>query len=181
MRKHVRGPVAIALAVALAVTASPALAAKPAPPAPESAPAGEAVVRPVNDNFANRIVIPRPGRYEGTTVGATRQPYEPLHAAQNPGGHSVWWTWTPAYTRDVVITTRDSDFDTLLGVYRGRTLRTLRRVASDDDVPNGLTSRVDFRAFAGNRYRIAVDGFRYSGQTGLTASAGQVVLRIVNA
>lgn len=182
MTTHARGPLAIALALVLAVTAAPAMAAKPAPDSPDAAPTGtEVVARPVNDNFANRIVIPRPGRYQGTTVGATRQPYEPLHAAANPGGHSVWWTWTPAYTRDVVITTRDSNFDTLLGVYRGRTLRTLRRVASDDDVPGALTSRVDFRAFAGNRYRIAVDGFRYSGQTGQTASAGHVVLRVVNA
>jgi hypothetical protein len=181
MSKHLRAPLSLILAVVMALTAAPAVAAEPLPDDRSAVPSAAEVARPANDNFANATTIPRPGRFEGTTVGATRQPNEPRHASQNAGGHSVWWTWTAAFTRDVVITTRDSNFDTLLGVYRGRTLRTLRRIASDDDVQGALTSRVEFRAFAGNRYRIAVDGFRYTGQTGQTASAGHVVLRVVNA
>ncbi len=179
MRRHLRGPLAVALAAVIALTAAPAVA-KPA--TPESAPTGaEVTARPSNDHFGNARAIARPGRFEGTTVGATRQQGEPLHAAGNPGGHSVWWKWTPAYTRDVIITTRDSNFDTLLGVYRGRSLDGLRRIASNDDVPGRLTSRVDIRVFAGVRYKIAVDGYRYPDQTAQTASAGHVVLRVVNA
>ena len=183
MSKHLRAPLSLILAVVIALTAAAAGAAEPAPDDRSAVPGAAEVARPVNDNFANATIIPRPGRFDGTTVGATRQPYEPRHASGNAGGRSVWWTWTAAFTRDVVITTRDSNFDTLLGVYRGRTLRTLRRIVSNDDTPgaNNLQSRVEFRAFAGNRYRIAVDGFRYSGQTGQTASAGHVVLRVVNA
>ena len=182
MHRHTWRSVAVAVAVVIALTAAPAAAQKPQTPPAAPAPSGaELVGVTANNMFAQAFPIERQGIFSGTNTSANREPGEPRHAAGNRGGHSVWFTWVPAYTRDVVISTRSSDFDTLLGVYRGRTMAELRRIASNDDVPPRLTSRVEFRAFAGNQYRIAVDGYRYGDQTAQTASAGLYVLRLLDA
>jgi hypothetical protein len=56
--------------------------------------------------------------------------------------------------------TNGSSFDTLLAVYTGTGLSTLRIVASNDDVSSlNLTSRVSLSVKAGTTYRIAVDGW----------------------
>jgi hypothetical protein len=44
-------------------------------------------------------------------------------------GESVWWSWTAPFPGPVTITTAGSDFETILGVYLGITLSTLRLVA----------------------------------------------------
>lgn len=114
---------------------------------------------PVNDNFANRIPL------SGTTVSAggsnaeaSVEPGEPLHAHE-PGGRSVWWTWTAPGSGLVTLTTEGSNFDTLLAVYTGSTVSNLTEVASDDDSGTNLTSRVTFTASAGKSYQIAIDGY----------------------
>jgi hypothetical protein len=106
---------------------------------------------------------------------ATKQVGEPDHAG-DPGGHSVWFSWTPTKSGPVWVstcTTRGS-LDTLLGVYTGSTVGALTPVASND---NGATahercsstdSGVEVHAVAGTTYRIAVDGKGGSvGTTGL--------------
>jgi hypothetical protein len=72
----------------------------------------------------------------------------------------VWFNWRAPRTRNVTISTGGSNFDTLLGVYRGPAVNSLTPVARNDDVvPGVLTSRVSFRAIQGALYRIAVDGY----------------------
>ena len=55
-----------------------------------------------------------------------------------PGGHSVWYSWTPAVSGPVSISTCSSFFalDTLLAVYTG-VRRALTPVAGNDDAPSG--------------------------------------------
>jgi hypothetical protein len=127
---------------------------------------------PANDDFANAALMngalplststqtPAP-----TNEGATKENMvgEPYHAGQ-PGGASVWWTWTSPITAKITITTAGSTFNTLLGVYTGTAVNMLTEVASNDDFGSSKTSQVTFSATAGTTYRIAVDGV--NGQTG---------------
>ncbi|HZR20857.1 MAG TPA: immunoglobulin domain-containing protein [Verrucomicrobiae bacterium] len=111
-----------------------------------------------SDNFANRgPVLNLLNLMSYSNVGATSEPGEPLHAGV-PGGHSVWFTWTPLLSGVATITTAGSSFDTLLAVYTGSSLTNLTEVASDDDSGGYYTSKVVFNAVAGTQYSIVVDG-----------------------
>jgi hypothetical protein len=75
----------------------------------------------------------------------------------------------------LLLTTTNSNFDTLLAVYTGDRLTNLVEVASnddDDDAPGGVTtSKVRFGVRAQETYRIAVDGyFGSSGNVNLAYS-----------
>ncbi len=121
-----------------------------------------------NDNFSTPTVL------SGTPLSisqynncSSKEAGEPNHAG-NAGGHSVWFTWTPDSNQTAIVTTRRSDFDTLLAVYTGNTLSTLSVVASNDDISSAIhQSAVTFNASAGSTYRIAVDG--YNGAVGTVA------------
>jgi hypothetical protein len=130
-----------------------------------------------NDNFADRIVLQGTALiFHGSNFFASKEPNEPQHAEEN-GGSSVWWTWTPPVGGRATISTHGSDFDTLLAIYTGTGLTNLSLVASNDDVStNDLTSLVTFTAMAKTPYQIAVDGFQ--GDTGviqLNIGMGDVV------
>ena len=81
-----------------------------------------------------------------------------------PGGNSIWFKWTPAFTGTVTLTTQGSDFDTVMAVYTGTALSNLKAVAADDDSGGYLTSLVTFNVTAGTTYAIAVDG--HQGKSG---------------
>ena len=113
---------------------------------------------PANDSFANPEVLTQDaGHYAGNSSGSTKEPGEPNHAG-DPGGASVWFTWTAPRTAPVTFDTRDSAFDTLLAVYTGTNVSNLLLVAQNDDTPTDLAARVTFNAVAGTTYRIAIDG-----------------------
>ena len=125
-----------------------------------------AIQRPANDLFNRSENLTSQGceaSTDGTNVGARGQANEPLlaHAGRV---NSVWFTWKSPVTDTVVIDTDGSDYDTVLGVYRGRTLGGLVEVGTNDDAEGGdLSSEVTFEARRNVKYRIAVDGF-YSQQ-----------------
>ncbi|HEY0552133.1 MAG TPA: hypothetical protein VGF13_21210, partial [Verrucomicrobiae bacterium] len=135
--------------------------------------------RPANDNFTNRIALSGLStNVIGSNTNATKETGEPNHAG-NPGGRSVWWTWTAPSDGLVTIATAGSSFDTLLGVYTGPALTNLTLVASNDDDPGGgPTSRVTFNTVIGATYQIAVDG--YVGATGSIALSVFLDLRPAN-
>ena len=111
-------------------------------------------MRTANNTFAE---AQRLRGISGSVVGdntlATRDPGEPRFRP-----HSIWYRWTAPSTRRMVFDTRGSEFDTVLWVFRGRDLSTLRREAFNDDAI-GLRSRVRFDAVAGRTYRIAITSF----------------------
>ena len=105
-------------------------------------PAGQ---RNAADHRATVRTSGRPGRRANrTTPGRVRA--------------SVWYTWTPAESGDVIIQTCGSSLDTLLAVYTGDTVDGLTSIGNDDD-GCATQSSVTFVAVAGTTYRIAVDGF----------------------
>jgi hypothetical protein len=112
---------------------------------------------PSNDAFLNRIVISgRTNTVTGYNFGATKEPGEPDHRS-NPGGKSVWWTWTAPVDCMVIVETGGSSFDTLLAVYTGSSVSNLSLVAGPISGP--LWSPLIFAGEAGRTYQIAVDGW----------------------
>lgn len=113
-----------------------------------------------NDAFARaRLLAGARGLVTAQNFGATRETGEPSHAG-NPGGASLWFSWTAPAAGPVVFDTEGSGPDTLLAVYRGTALGSLAVVAANDDVDAANTnfaSRVEFTAQAGTVYRLAVD------------------------
>ncbi len=135
--------------------------------------------RPANDDFATpEVLSSEPLMTGGSTVFASKEPGEPDHAG-SPGGHSLWYSWTPSRSGPVDISTcgHGADVDTLLAVYTGSAVDALTPVVSDDDGvgprPNGLCgpgmpfSDVVFEASAGTTYRIAIDTKNGTGRVGL--------------
>ena len=118
---------------------------------------------PANDRFSNRITLAGTNvTATATNSAATKESGEPDHAG-NPGGKSVWWTWTAPTNGEAQIDTDASNFDTLLGIYTGASVSALSVVATNDDHGQFLTSRVRFVTTAGTAYQIAVDGYNEAG------------------
>ncbi len=124
-------------------------------------PADCAGAAPLNDDFTNSLSITHlPFTHMEFNSCANKESDEPDHAG-NLGGHSVWFAWTPTSNQTATVTTKQSDFDTLLAVYAGSALSTISVVASNDDIIPDLYSRsqLTFPATAGTTYHIAVDGW----------------------
>ena len=128
---------------------------------------------PSNDHFSGRIGLTGANASaSGNNAAAGKEPGEPNHAGE-PGGVSVWWTWTAPLSGDVEINTAGSLLDTLLGVYTGAQVAALTHVASNDEIgPGDSTSGVSFAATANTAYAIAVDGYNGS-QGAITITVAQ--------
>lgn len=114
------------------------------------------------DNYADAATIPADFssfQGEGSNFTATTETGEPLHASVS-NYKSVWLKWTAPQRSSVSFDTTDSIYDTVLAVYRGSTLSTLTRVASNDDQSSGrnevLQSAVSFTASDGETYYFAI-------------------------
>ena len=124
------------------------------------------IVSPTNDLFAGRTVLTgTPLNGTASNAGATKEAGEPAHA-NNPGGRSLWWSWTAPSNGTVTFTLAGSNFDTTLGVYTGTTVNGLTLVAANDDYDGNLFSRVTFTATQNVTYQIAVDGYDSGGGAG---------------
>ena len=111
-----------------------------------------------NDQFANRTQISPAGEtVTGSNASATKESGESNHGA-DPGGKSMWWSWTAPSSGMVMVSLDGSSFDTTLGVYTGSAVNGLVSVAQDNDGGAGNCSRVIFNATTGVTYQIAVDG-----------------------
>jgi hypothetical protein len=120
-----------------------------------------AMAAPSNDAFAAREVIPStlPAAAEGSNVGATAEESEFLSGTGRDAHHSIWWEWQSPATQVVSIGTCGTAFRTNLGVFTGEALGELHRAVPIDATEGpDCGSRVSFRATAGTRYDIGVDG-----------------------
>src|SRR5262245_42673165 len=90
---------------------------------------------PANDNFANAINLGNAAnvRAAGTNEGATKETDEPNHAS-NAGGSSVWYKWTAPSARLTQVTTVQSNFNTLIGIYKGSNIDNLISVGQSNDI-----------------------------------------------
>jgi len=118
---------------------------------------------PANNNFASASALSNTnnsGSISSSTILATKETDEPHHAG-NTGGQSVWWTWTAPANGQLSIDTHDSNYDTLLAVYRGTAVSALNNLTANDNDGFGVgvgNSSVLLQAQAGQEYKIAIDG-----------------------
>ena len=126
------------------------------------------IVNPVNDLFANALSLTAvPDVASANTTNATREFGEPSHAGNN-GGRSVWWSFQAPADGALSLSTSNSSFDTLLGIYTGTTVSELTTIASNDDAyPGALRgfSALTQGVRSNETYHIAVDGFDGVGGT----------------
>ena len=116
----------------------------------------------------------------GFNWNATKEAGEPAHAG-DPGGASVWYSWTAPASGSAQVVATSGAFESplsgvddggLLGVYTGSSVDALTSVGS-----LGLFSReVALEVSAGTTYEVAVDG-RFDGSTGM-AVMGQLTFLI---
>ena len=125
---------------------------------------------PTNDFFVNALELTAvPDVASAATTSATKEPGEPAHAGIN-GGKSVWWWYQPPADGFLALSTTNSTFDTLLGLYTGDTVNGLTAVAMNDDAYPGASrgfSQMTQPVRADRIYHIAVDG--YDGVSGIVA------------
>jgi len=112
-----------------------------------------------NDSFANAFAISPPTTINGNNRGATRQPSEPRPCGSI--GATVWYRFTPSAAGTLTATTvgGNTNYDTVLAIYRGTTLSNLSRLACNDDTGGTLQSRVSASVSAGQTYYIQLGGF----------------------
>jgi hypothetical protein len=115
--------------------------------------------QPPNDDFEDATVLSGfPVSAEGSNVNSTVQEGEPAHADHIPG-RTVWWRWTAPVSASVAVSSAETEFDTVLAIYRGTALESLEVVVSNDNVSDAdRTSEAVFQAVAGQIYQIAVAG-----------------------
>jgi len=118
-----------------------------------------AAAPPANDNFASAQALSGSSlSVSGTNVEATKQTGEPQHAG-DPGGRSVWYTWTAPSTGAFKVDTCGSDFDTLLGVYTGGAVNALTasgmvRPGTADQPSSAAAARATTPSTAANMTRL---------------------------
>lgn len=135
---------------------------------------------PANNGFASAQTVVLNGSSVGVAANnadATKEAGEPDHA-DNAGGKSVWFNFTPQATMNVRINVMNTNFDTLLAVYTGGSVDNLTFVGSNDNCSNTCdgASTVDLMLVGGQTYRIAVDGANY----GSGAASGNFSLAILS-
>jgi hypothetical protein len=93
------------------------------------------------------------------SINATKQAGEPAHAGNN-GGKSAWWRFTAPSDGILNVSTTNSTFDTVMGIYTGPGIANLTSVSSNDDAnPNVTFSSISQAVRSNTTYYVAVDGF----------------------
>lgn len=151
---------------ALAFAASSALAAEPP-----------------NDNFANAELLGSslPLEATGTNVDATPESGENI--SPFAAGKSIWFEWEAAGTGWTTIGACESNFRAVIGIFTGTSLGSLTKVASGNGAEGpqlcGGEREYTFKAEAGTRYLIGVDGNAFSiPEEPPPITEGEVALRI---
>ncbi len=115
---------------------------------------------PANDNFANALSLPAEsaGQISGANRYSSKEAGEPAHG-YNGGGKSLWWKWIPPDSGYFSFDTHGSGFDTLLAVYTGSALVSLKKITQNNDDGHNKDSSLSFHADSGTLYYIAIDGY----------------------
>jgi hypothetical protein len=147
-------------------------------------PAGALGATPDNDNFASRQVVSGalPVEVTGSNVEATKEAGEFVPGGPAPAGHSVWYEWEATSTGWVSIGACDDDFRTIVAILSGTEVDHLTAVAGGnaDEGPGCLGQKqFSFKAIAGSKYEIAVDGnIFHLPEEPVPVTEGEIKLRI---
>ncbi len=112
-----------------------------------------------NDPFAGAEVFSgTTGAVSSSTLTASRETGEPTHGGYGASA-SIWYKWLASADGTLVVDTRLSNFDTLLGAYTGTQVNALTTLADNDDSGGGVWSSVTISVVAGTSYFFAIDGY----------------------
>jgi len=112
-----------------------------------------------NDPFAGAEVFSGiTGAVSSSTLTASRETGEPSHGGYGASA-SIWYKWVATQDGTLVVDTRLSVFDTLLGAYTGTQVNALTTLAANDDSGSGTWSSVTITVVAGTSYFFAIDGY----------------------
>jgi hypothetical protein len=110
------------------------------------------------DDFDQRIALVGFNAVSSlVNTNATKEPGEPNHGS-NPGGRSIWWTWTAPGSGPVTMATT-GNFRHALAIYTGGAVNALSGVTNQMAASGSTSNAITFNAVAGTTYQIAVDGF----------------------
>jgi hypothetical protein len=114
---------------------------------------------PANDTCAGAIPLTSGSTYTTNTANATSTG-DPVPGCQGSAGKGVWYTYTPALSGTVAISTCGSTFDTVLAVYTGSCGSLSPVICNDDNGPScaGSQASVSFAATGGTTYFILAAG-----------------------
>lgn len=116
----------------------------------------------IANSFNNAITINSlPYAATGNTDDANAV-NEPYTSCGSNVGSTVWFTYTPIQSEQIIVTTVDSEFDTVLAVWITRNDEWIEIGCNDDTVE--LMSEVTFRGDSNTTYYIMLGG--YSGSSG---------------
>ncbi len=115
------------------------------------------VAPPANDDFLQPQKIASTGAVLfGTNTLASVQTGEPAHAGVSTVAASLWYSYSPLASGPVLVDTLRSDVPTVVAVYTGSSLKTLKPIASAAASSGNTGVQFIFQAVAGVSYKIAV-------------------------
>jgi hypothetical protein len=143
-----------------------------------------AAAAPPNDNFADRQHLGSvlPVTLSTSNSQATVEDGEPKHAGFLPAGHSIWFEWEAPGSELITMGTCGSNLATILSVLTGTAIGALTEVTSNR-YSSGPTescssnSEVTFKAIAGTKYQLQIDGNGYHA-SGEPAPSGQGAIEL---
>ena len=143
-----------------------------------------AIAAPSNDDFSARQQLGSvlPVSLSTNNSQATVEAGEPKHPGFVPAGHSIWFEWEAPDTELITVGTCGSDPATILSVYTGTAIGSLTEVASNryslGPTPSCFSSsETTFKATAGTKYQIQIDGNGYHA-SGEPAPSGQGTIEL---
>ena len=119
---------------------------------------------PATSSFASRTLLSGSNIWGQTSnLDATYDPAAPENDGI-PGGKMVWIDWQASASGIVTLSTKGSEFDTTLGVYKldpggSGIVSDLIPVVADDDSGDFYSSVVRFNAIEGDIFTIGIDGY----------------------
>src|SRR5690242_8993943 len=129
---------------------------------PTPTPTATASSTPTNDQCSGAIVLSNGITRIDSTASATSTG-DSFPTCQSSFGKGIWYTFTPAISGTVTVSTCGSNFDTVVQVYTGScaALSPVTNGCDDDDGPScsGNQASVTFAAAGGTTYRILAGGY----------------------
>ena len=110
------------------------------------------VERPVNDDFAQRLIIPN--LHPNVSVHGSNN-WATAETGELYGGSSIWWSWTAPASGAVTFDTCGSFQGAYLKIFTGTAITNLGFFGSALSSP---CASLTFDATAGTTYQVAVDG-----------------------
>lgn len=150
---------------------APPLEAPVETPAPVAGRSKRNGTPPLNDDLANRHTTTNERYFDsGNNSDATKELDEPVPSTATDLAKTVWYEFTPSATRQYLLTTFGSEFNTVLAVYTG-TPGSLTQVAFNDNVSGSLQAQLTLPLTEAQTYYI---------QLGSRVSSGHFEFRIAD-